>query len=639
MLNIESKKYGRSLMLVLVIALPSCGGGSGSGGYSAGDSGSPGAANSAPTWSANSEVVEVVEGSTAVPLSATASDVDGDTLSYSLGGDDADSFSVSSQGVLSFTAATDFASPQDADANNIYEVTIDTSDGSLTASLSVSVEVTDNDDGTGNVGGIVTGVVVAGSYLSDALVFQDVNGDGVRNGAETGVATDTQGAFSFEVQDYAAGKIVSIGGVEPGSGTAYGANFTLNGGAASEEILIISPLGSLLEAARAGGEERVTQILQSLRLGEAAAVRDPLKALDAGEEGAEALALNHAQISMITASLAAITELSTTDIESAIAERAATTDTLLRFSSVHLLADVAADLNVAQLSAYVTEVTGSLGRFLQQMVASDTATLGQFTDVGLRVVVDDIVAIASGDTALADTYKNAILTRLEGNSALTELTSQLPDFNEFSYRIEEGAASGFQYTIDGADATATDIIVYARVGDTLRFDNVVSLTSHPFRLGSMPESSPLSEAEGVVIENNHHVALIVNESTPTTIYPYCQVHSNMFDRGRIEIVDSFDGLQFPGFGESPLQVRGVISAGKYDGAAGYTYDVYLSQQSAEAASDADIHQHRMRDIPAVPFYMPNGQGYHGAAEPSDRPEFKPISVKNDSEAGGVDTGY
>ena len=41
----------------------------------------------------------------------------------------------------------------------------------------------------------------------------------------------------------------------------------------------------------------------------------------------------------------------------------------------------------------------------------------------------------------------------------------------------------------------------------------------------------MSEAQGVVIENNHHVALIVNENTPVTIYPYCQVHSNMFDKG------------------------------------------------------------------------------------------------------------
>ena len=154
-------------------------------------------------------------------------------------------------------------------------------------------------------------------------------------------------------------------------------------------------------------------------------------------------------------------------------------------------------------------------------------------NIRLRAVVADSVAIAGGDTTLAEDYRTDVLGVVETNSSLANLSSQLPNFNEYSYRISEGAASGFQYTIDGADAAATDIIVYARVGDTIRFDDVVALTSHPFRLGRSPESSPLSEADGVIIDNNHHVALVVNENTPTTIYPYCQVHSNMFDRGRI----------------------------------------------------------------------------------------------------------
>ena len=632
----QSVNLGQMVRLVGVSlvfpVLSSCsgggGGGSEAGGSSSGSSGSYGTANNAPRWSADSEAVEVTENSTEITLSATASDTDGDTLSYSVTGDDSDSFTVSSSGALSFITAPDFESPQDSDTNNVYELSIDASDASATASLSVTVTVTDVDESASVSGGPVTGVVVAGSYLSGASVFQDVNEDGVKDGDEAGATTDAQGFFSFEVDDYAAGKIMSVGGVEPESGTAFGVSFSLSGGIASDEELVISQLGSLLEAARARSEDHVVQILQSMRVNESDVIQDPLEAIIVGEEGALALALNQVQLSIITASLSAITGLSTLEIEPAIVERAAATDTLLRFSSVQLLADVAADINDATLNAFITDVTGSLGRFLQQIVADDISTLAQFTDVGLRVVVSDSVAIASGDTALADTYKGAILGVLEDNSALTNLTSPLPDFNEFRYRIGEGAAGGFQYTIDGADATASDIIVYARVGDTIRFDNVVSLTSHPFRLGSSPESSPLSEAEGVVIENNHHVALVVNENTPVTIYPYCQIHSNMFDRGRIEIVESFEGLQFPGFGASPLQVRGVVTTGKYDGAAGYTYDVYLSQESAEAASDSNVHQHRMQDMPEVPFFMPDGQGYHGAVESSGRTEFKPISVQD-----------
>ena len=628
---LANSRRGRRVLTVCLFfsTLASCGGGGGGSGGGYSPNGGPvyASANTAPVWSAYSEAIQIAENSTEITLSSVASDADGDTLSYSISGEDADSFTGSSSGAVSFVSAPDFESPQDADTNNVYEISINVSDGSAIASLEVSISVTDVDEESGGSGGLVAGVVVAGSYLSNASVFQDVNGNRAKDEDEAGATTDTEGVFSFEVNDYTAGKIISVGGVEPGSGTAYGSSFTLDGGIASEETLVISPLGSLLEAGRASNEERATQILQSLEFSEGAATRDPLEALEAGTEDAATLAVSHAQLSIITASLSAITGLSITEIESAIAERASTTDTLLRFSSVQLLADVAADLNDDVLNSFITDVTGSLGRFLQQIVATDTSTIAEFTDVGLRVVVTDSVAIASGDTVLTDTYRDALLLRLENNSALTDLTSQLPKFNEFSYRIDEGAAGGFQYTIDGVDGTESDIIVYARVGDTIRFDNVVSLTSHPFRLGSSPESSPLSEAQGVVVENNHHVALIVNQNTPATIYPYCQVHSNMFDRGRIEIVESFEGLQFPSFATSALQVRGVVSAGKYNGAAGYTYDVYLSEESAEAASDLNVHQHQMQDMPALQFFMPMSQGYHGAVEPSDRSEFKPISIQ------------
>ena len=630
----QSVKLGLTAHLVtLGLVLPvlsSCGGGGGGGsnssGYSSGSGGSYGTINNAPRWSADSEAVEVAENSTEITLSATASDADGDTLAYSVGGDDAGNFTITSSGVLSFITAPDFESPQDADSDNIYELLIDASDGSATASLTVSVNVTDVDEGSGS-GGPVTGVVVAGSYLSEAVVFQDVNEDGVKNETEAGATTDAQGAFSFVVEDYIAGKILSVGGVAPESGTSYGTNYVLNGGFASEESLIISPLGSLLETARDSSDEAVVEILQALQISEGVAIRDPLEALGATSEGASEIALSHAQLSIITASISAITGLSTSDIEEAIVVRARTTPTLLLFSSVQLLADVVGDLDSDSLNAYATEVTGSLGRFLQQMVATDAIILSEFSDVGLRVVVADLVAISAGDTELAEEYRENVLALIQSSSALTGLASQLPNFNEFSYRIDEGAAGGYQYTIDGADATSNDIVVYARIGDTIRFDNVIALSTHPFRLGRVRESSPLTEAEGVVFESNHHVALVVNENTPSTIYPYCTRHTGMFDRGRIEIVDSFESLDFPRPEQGALQVRGVVVGGKYDGAAGYTYDMYLSQEEAEAASDQNIHQHRMEDMPTVPFFMPDGQGYHGAAEPSSRLDFKPISVQ------------
>ena len=78
----------------------------------------------------------------------------------------------------------------------MYEISINVSDGSAIASLEVSISVTDVDEESGGSGGLVAGVVVAGSYLSNASVFQDVNGNRAKDEDEAGATTDTE-AFSL----------------------------------------------------------------------------------------------------------------------------------------------------------------------------------------------------------------------------------------------------------------------------------------------------------------------------------------------------------------------------------------------------------------------------------------------------------
>ncbi|MCC7119288.1 MAG: cadherin domain-containing protein [Anaerolineales bacterium] len=74
----------------------------------------------------------------------TASDPDANTtLTYSIsGGADAALFSMdSASGQLSFIAAPDFEAPTDADANNVYEVTAQVSDGALSAAQQISITI------------------------------------------------------------------------------------------------------------------------------------------------------------------------------------------------------------------------------------------------------------------------------------------------------------------------------------------------------------------------------------------------------------------------------------------------------------------------------------------------------------------
>ena len=96
------------------------------------------------------------EDTTGQVLDISAQDPDGTTegngLSYSVtGGADAKYFAVdSSTGVLSFTVTPDYDAPSDADANNVYEVTVTVSDSDgATGSQTIAVSVQNNaaDDG------------------------------------------------------------------------------------------------------------------------------------------------------------------------------------------------------------------------------------------------------------------------------------------------------------------------------------------------------------------------------------------------------------------------------------------------------------------------------------------------------------
>ena len=86
----------------------------------------------------------VDEGATGV---ATLRASDGDTpaadLTWSVsGGDDEAKFALTAAGVLSFAAAKDYETPDDADTDGVYEVTVQVSDGGRTDSADLTVTLT-----------------------------------------------------------------------------------------------------------------------------------------------------------------------------------------------------------------------------------------------------------------------------------------------------------------------------------------------------------------------------------------------------------------------------------------------------------------------------------------------------------------
>ena len=62
---------------------------------------------------------------------------------------DMDDFSISSDGVLSFSSSPDYEAPTDANTDNVYMVTVvANAPGANEGSLEVVVNVTDMDEGT-----------------------------------------------------------------------------------------------------------------------------------------------------------------------------------------------------------------------------------------------------------------------------------------------------------------------------------------------------------------------------------------------------------------------------------------------------------------------------------------------------------
>ena len=90
--------------------------------------------------------VDYAENGTNPVATYTAYGPDADMAAWSLDGDDAGDFEISTGGVLTFRSSPDYENPMDADRDNVYMVTIMVSDGTYMDTHDVMVTVTNVDD-------------------------------------------------------------------------------------------------------------------------------------------------------------------------------------------------------------------------------------------------------------------------------------------------------------------------------------------------------------------------------------------------------------------------------------------------------------------------------------------------------------
>ena len=625
-----SKNYFLTPLFLSTI-LVSCGGGGGGGGgesngSSGGGYGTP--TNAAPTINNTDMNISVQENQTSA-FTVNASDSNGDTLAYSLSGDDSSLLSISTAGLVTFNTAPDYEDPSDADTNNIYKITASVSDGSLNATKNFEVTVT-NDTADDVTTSNFDGVLIRDGYIQSATVCMpvtDADGDDTCEGATYLTTTNADGSFSLDIDDNitATIKLLAEDGFNPITNDEDSFTMGLIDPSA-EQNLVISPLSTMLYV-----DDRFSyeSIKEKLGVDSNFMIRtvDPYMSVSSAASNKAALVntqllMMYETLSVLQTQSGASNLTAVTTVNNAIFERDAATETSL--GDTTLVRDVLLNLNLPNYTVtneQLENLSGSFSSFLQKVYVDSNNEQAYFSMTArdhvaplLKGILDDTVDSSEIDQIIFNT-----LQWISDKSSRTNLTD-VEDFRTTSYTI--GNSGSAYYTVDGVNADSTALIIYARVGDTIVFEPTTNsvFTAHPFEISTAQNDTAgnnnIGSSEGWSQSNN---TLTVTADTPTILYPHCGVHSGMYTNGKIEIVTTFDQSKIDiNQASSALEVNGTVSVGPYKGASGFTHKVYL--RTADAGDSQ--HAHEFNEYPGITFYMPPAQGYHGQSTSSGEPRFK-----------------
>ena len=619
------------LVVIATITIAACGGGGGGGGSDYGGGGGGGGGgygNNPPTITNSTSSYSAVENQTGAFL-VTATDSDGDALTYSItSGADSSLFSINTTGSVSFNTAPDFEVPGDSNADNVYELEVSVSDGTASDSQAFTVTVT-NDTSDDPVTSNYDGVLIRDGYIQSATVCIPVtnsDGDETCAGATYSTSTNSDGTFSLEVDDGVSGKIRAEDGFNPVTNDADAFVMTIEDPVIDQNF-VVSPLSTALDL---DSRFTFTNLKEKLGLDTNFMIRFDDPYLSVNDAASNKAALVNTQLLIMYETCSVLQEMSgltgnatcVATVNDGIFNRDASTETSL--GDTTLVRDVLLNIDLPDYTVtneQLENLSGSFSSFLQKVyVNSDNEqayfamTARDYVAPLMKGILDNSVDAAEIDQIIFNT-----LDWISEKSSRTNLTDT-EDFRTTTYTV--GNSGSAYYTVDGIDADSTPLIIYARVGDTIVFEPTANsvFSAHPFEISTTANdtsgSNNIGSPEGW--DQSSHT-LTVTDSTPTTLYPHCGVHTGMYTNGRIEIVTTFDNsLIDVTSASSGLEVSGTVSVGPFKGASGNTHTVYL--RAADAG--ADYHEHQFHELPGLTFYMPADQGYHGATNSSGQTKFK-----------------
>jgi len=407
-------------------------------GFLAACGGGGGSSNSAPVLN-NPGALSVLEGAQAI-TTLSATDADNDSLTYSIASSgDGGLFTISSAGALTFSQAPDFESAGDANADNQYELTVQVSDGALSAAQSITVSVTDAFEGR-----------VVDAPISGAAVFVDLNGNNEQDADEPFGVTDANGFFGvaqFVPTAGTAAKVISKGGTDTKTGKAL------------PDLALISDVPA--DLTKAANVTPLTTVLASVATPEAKAAvltamgisgspedlltNDGWAAAEGGDETAKATQRVNQQVGLLLQTAASIADDGdeATDISVALAQ-----------SVAKQVASVAQGQGTIDFTATETIQT-LLTDAAQETVPTLVIEAAVFSAVATSLAtVNTVVADASLDP-LSDGANDIVLSAQ--NTLQTSVAAVVAgEVTVDSFVTDTGAANLFENIVVAADAPDND---------------------------------------------------------------------------------------------------------------------------------------------------------------------------------------
>ena len=635
--------YNKVITLIGLVIISACGGGGGGGGGSS-DGGGYGSGggnnNNAPTINNSSTNIEALENQTSA-FTVSASDPDGDSLSYSISGTDSSVFNISMSGVVTFNSAPDFESPGDANGDNLYEVSVTVTDtGSLSDNETFYVMVTNDTSDDITTEGF-DGIYIGAGPIQGATVCIEVTSY-TCTGAEYTTTTAQDGTFSLTVDSGTTGVIRGEGGFDPVTNLQFDDTYTFSlSQPVTDQNLVVSPLSAFLY------EDFVTyeELKSRLGLDSNFMIRfdNPFSNLNSAINNKAAVV--NAQVLVLYKLLMELHPTFTVGngqyylVFDILKERSGNETSLGDTAFIKDLYTNSLQDTLSLSSQQLIDLSAGTSAYMQKMYANSSNSLSHFTKAGVEELVQLMKSVVDGTSTSTEIDKltfNTIEWINENTSwaggTITDNESSLKTTN---YSLSNNGSSN--YIVDNINASSTEFIIYVKEGDVIQFDAAGSVTSnHPFKMSTVQNATSsdagmIGTAEGW---NENTLTLTVSANTPDTIYPYCDFHSGMYTNGKIVKVTSYDMSKIDiTSSSSALQVKGTVSSGPFKGASGYTYKVYLTSQG-----DSE-HTHEFYEYPGLTFYMTADQGYHGSMNASADEMFKPKSHYSATDDGGGNTGY